>query len=131
MSDSFVTPWTIATRLLYPWDFPGKNTGVDCHFQGIFLTQGLNPDLLYWQAGFLTTEPPGKPLECLKAQQYDEKASMKHGFEDKELIRKKYNHSLVLSGVHIPASFSSNTLLDPPKRLTKQAGWKLLTLLNS
>ena len=31
-------------RLLCPWSFPGKNTGVDCHFllQGIFLTQGLN-----------------------------------------------------------------------------------------
>ena len=30
-----------------PWDFPGKNTGVGCHFllQGIFPTQGLNPDL--------------------------------------------------------------------------------------
>ena len=29
-------------RLLCPWHFPGKNTGVDCHFflQGIFLTQG-------------------------------------------------------------------------------------------
>ena len=43
------------TRLLCPWDSPGKNTGVDCHalFQGIFLTQGLNPHLLYllhWQA---------------------------------------------------------------------------------
>ena len=30
-------------------DFPGKNTGADCHFllQGIFLTQGLDPGLLY------------------------------------------------------------------------------------
>ena len=30
------------TRLLCPWDFLGKNTGVGCHFllQGIFLTQG-------------------------------------------------------------------------------------------
>ena len=30
------------------WDFPGKNTGVGCHFllQGIFLTQGLNLGLL-------------------------------------------------------------------------------------
>ena len=37
------------TRLLCPWDFPGKNTGVDCHFvlQRIFLTQGLNSHLLY------------------------------------------------------------------------------------
>ena len=33
------------TRFLYPWDSPGKNTGVGCHFllQGIFLTQGSNP----------------------------------------------------------------------------------------
>ena len=33
------------TRLLCPWDFPGKKTGVGCYFllQGIFLTQGLNP----------------------------------------------------------------------------------------
>ena len=36
------------TRLLYPWGFPGKNTGVGCHslLQGIFPTQGLNPHLL-------------------------------------------------------------------------------------
>ena len=29
---------------LCPWDFPGKNTGVDCHslLQGIFPTQELN-----------------------------------------------------------------------------------------
>ena len=37
------------TRLFCPWDFPGKNTGVGCHFllQGIFSTQGLNPGLLH------------------------------------------------------------------------------------
>ena len=35
-------------RLLCPWDFPGKKTGVGCHFLlwGIFLTQGSNPSLL-------------------------------------------------------------------------------------
>ena len=40
------------TRLLHPWDFPGKNTEVGCHFllQGIFLTQGLNLCLLHWQS---------------------------------------------------------------------------------
>ena len=33
--------------LLCPWDFPGKSTGVGCHFllQRIFPTQGLNPGL--------------------------------------------------------------------------------------
>ena len=32
------------TRLLCPWDYPGKNTGVDCHslLQRIFPTQGFN-----------------------------------------------------------------------------------------
>ena len=38
-------------KLLCPWDFPGKNTGVGWHFllQGIFQIPGLNPRLLYWQ----------------------------------------------------------------------------------
>ena len=38
-------------RLLCPWNSPGKNTGVGCHFllQGIFLTQGSNLSLLHWQ----------------------------------------------------------------------------------
>ena len=37
------------TRLPCPWDLPGKNTGVGCHFfyQGIFPTQRLNPHLLH------------------------------------------------------------------------------------
>ena len=37
------------TKLLCPWDSPGKNTGVGCHFllQGIFPTQGLNSGLLH------------------------------------------------------------------------------------
>ena len=26
----FMTPWTVA--FLHPWDFPGKSTGVGCHF---------------------------------------------------------------------------------------------------
>ena len=36
-------------RLLCPRDFPGKNTGVVCHFflQGIVLTQGSNSSLLH------------------------------------------------------------------------------------
>ena len=37
------------SRLLCPWNFPGKNTGEGCHSlsQGIFLTQGLNLCLLH------------------------------------------------------------------------------------
>ena len=35
------------TRLLCPWNSPGKSTGVGCHFllQGIFPTQRSNPGL--------------------------------------------------------------------------------------
>ena len=41
-------PGLYPTRLFHLWDFPGRNTGVACHFclQGIFLTQGSNPHLL-------------------------------------------------------------------------------------
>ena len=54
----FPTLWIVAHQSLCPWNFPGKNTGVDCHFllKGIFLTQGLNPrllHLLHWQADSL------------------------------------------------------------------------------
>ena len=47
-SCQFMTPRNVGpqgpTRLLCPWDFPDKNTGVGCHFflQGIFPTQGSN-----------------------------------------------------------------------------------------
>ena len=38
-----------STMPLCPWDSPGKNTGVGCHFflQGIFSTQGLNLGVLH------------------------------------------------------------------------------------
>ena len=49
MSNSLRSQGLQPTRLLHPWDFPGKNTGMGCHFllQGIFLTQGLNLGLLH------------------------------------------------------------------------------------
>ena len=59
----FVTPWTVACQLLYPWDFSGKSTGVGCHFllQGIFPTQRLNPNLLHWQVNPLPLNHQGRP----------------------------------------------------------------------
>ena len=49
VSNSLWTHGLWPTRLLCPWDFPSKNTGVYCyaHLQGIFLTQGWNPCLLH------------------------------------------------------------------------------------
>ena len=53
-------------QLIYPWKFPGKNTGLGCHFllQGLFPTQGLNPSLLgllHWQVGSLPPHYLGRP----------------------------------------------------------------------
>ena len=42
-------------------DFPGKNTGVGCHFRGSSWLQRSNPHLLlllHWQAGSLPLVPP-------------------------------------------------------------------------
>ena len=49
MSDSLQPHGWWPARLLCPWNSPGKDTGVHCHFllQGIFLTQGSNLDLLH------------------------------------------------------------------------------------
>ena len=64
MSDSLQHYGLRPTRLLCPWDSPGKNTRVGCCalFQGIFPTQGSNPNLLnllHWQVGSLPLVPLG------------------------------------------------------------------------
>ena len=66
MSSSLPPPAT-PTRLLCPWDFPGKNPGVGCHFllqgssqprdQTTYLTSSA------FVAGSLPLVPPGKPYK--------------------------------------------------------------------
>ena len=68
-----VTLWTVTCRLLYPCDFPGKNTAVVCHalLQRVFSTQGSNLHLLcllHWQPGSLPPVPPGKPTKTTTEQ---------------------------------------------------------------
>ena len=53
-------------------DSPGKNTGVGCYafLQGVFLTQGSNPnllDLLHWQMGSLPLHHLGHKWTGIKA----------------------------------------------------------------
>ena len=64
MSDSLQPHRLKPYRLLCPWDFPGKNTGVECHslLQGIFTPQGSNPHLLHWQADSSPLSHLGSPL---------------------------------------------------------------------
>ena len=58
--------------LLCPWNSPGTNTGVGCHFllQGTFPTQGLNPRLLCWQADSLPLSHRGSYFIRIKVRQH-------------------------------------------------------------
>ena len=67
VSDSLQPYGLQPARLLCPWDFPGKNTGVGCHalLRGIFLTQGVEPVSLASPAlagGFFTTRATWEAL---------------------------------------------------------------------
>ena len=58
--------------LLCLWDFPGKSTGVDCHFivQGIFPTQKSNPHLLPFQANSLPLSHQGGPEIVIQGNKF-------------------------------------------------------------
>ena len=55
---TLVTPWTIACRVPLFMDFPGKITGVNCHFllQWHLPDPGIEPRSPAWQADSLLTE---------------------------------------------------------------------------
>ena len=58
----FATPQTVAPRLLCPWDFPGKNTGVGSHSPspGDLPNPGIDLTSPALQADSLPLAPPGK-----------------------------------------------------------------------
>ena len=73
-------------RLLHPWDFPGKNTGVGCHFllQGIFQTQRSNPGLPHYRQTFYHLSHQGIPTKpktqaCSETKDFDIAASRYKG----------------------------------------------------
>ena len=84
-------PMDQLARFLCPWDFPGKNSGVGCHFllQGFFLTQGSNLRLLHWQADSLLLSHEGSPL-----------AGAAYSLQQCLILRHPLNYSLPGSSVH-------------------------------
>ena len=54
----FATLWTVAHQAFLSMVFPGKNTGVSCHFllQGIFPIQGSKPGLLHYDSLLLISD---------------------------------------------------------------------------
>ena len=69
MPDS-LQPHLQPTRLLCPWDLPGKGTRVSHHFllQGIFPTQGLNLGLLQCRQILYLLSYKGKMLHSISQQ---------------------------------------------------------------
>ena len=66
ITQSCLTLWSHglqSIRLLWPWNSPGKNTGVGCHslLQGIFLIQGLNLGLLHCRQILYCLSHQGSP----------------------------------------------------------------------
>ena len=74
VSNSFRPYGLWPTRLLFPWDSPGKNTGMGCHalIQEIFPSQRLNLHLsclLHWKVGSWLTARViflKQPLQIMK-----------------------------------------------------------------
>ena len=67
------------TRFLHPWDFPGKNTGVGCHFllQEIFPTQELNPGLPHCRQTLYRLSHQGTSMGCFTHSNFGNKAAGK------------------------------------------------------
>jgi len=76
------TPWTIACQAPWSMNFPGKNTGLGCHFlpQVIFPTQGSKLGLLYWRVDSLPPcdlgSTPLTPVQLLNKKQFWNKLVM-------------------------------------------------------
>ena len=68
----FAIAWTVACRLLYSWNFPGKNIGVDSHFllQRIFPTEGSNPYLVHCRQILNQLSYQGLHREFFKIKQF-------------------------------------------------------------
>ena len=69
------------TRLLCPWDFPGKNTGMGCHslLQGSF-DPGIKPTSPAWQA--YSPKEPWDPLSVVQMPCMDPQIKARKGEED-------------------------------------------------
>ena len=83
VSDSLRPSRLQRTRLLCPWDSPGKNTGVSYHslLQGIFLTQGLNLELLHCRQILYHLSYQGSPYFSVKSSYISNPGSTLSSYE--------------------------------------------------
>ena len=79
MSDFWWSHGLYPTRLLYPWNSPGKNTQVGCHslLLGIFPTQGLNLGLLHCRQILYSLSHQGSPIYMYMYGKKDKKEKIR------------------------------------------------------
>ena len=151
MSHSFATPWTVwPMRLLCPWDFPGENSGVGCHFllQEIFLTQRLNlrPQhyrqiLYHWATREALSTSTQKEIQksridfdpCLLIQQTE--ASLKEkprspGSQDPHAGVQLHSKEWRMHEMHVEGLLGSATGHQVAKVPNQAWGWGVYTDLN-
>ena len=68
VSNSFVTPWTIACQAPLSTGFPRQEywSGLPFPSPGELPDAGIEPASPELAGGFFTTEPPGKPLDIME-----------------------------------------------------------------
>ena len=108
MSDSLRPHGLQPTRLLCPWDFLGKDTGVGCHFilQGIFPTQGWNPGLLHCRQILYRLRYKGSP-SILEGAPLSATAPLRKAFN--KTNRRELTVLLILGWMTLPHALLSFT----------------------
>ena len=114
------------TRLPCPWDFPGKNTGMGCHFhlQGIFLSQGTNQCLLHcrWILYLLSHQGSLQAYTFVKIR-----TSLKHNWLRPLSFSSNFSSCWILGQwpwafLKVREIISSNSLISSNKVLHKMCG---------
>ena len=84
MSDSFVTPWTVAHQAPLSMGFPRQEywSGVPLPSPGDLPDPGLQPESPVLAYGFFTTEPPGKP-KYMQSTSCEMPGCVKHKLESR------------------------------------------------
>ena len=123
MSDSLRPRGLGPTRLLSPWDFLGKSTGVGCHFllQGIFLTQGSNLGLQHCRQMLYPLSHQGSRTSCNSYLQSKTTDSLRSLGDQAGLLNKTTAQSRK-EGPNAPRACTStgSTALPPTAQIPRQ-----------
>ena len=93
------TPWTVASQAPLSMGFSRQEywSGLPFLTPGDLPNPGIKPTSLALAGGFVTTEPPGKPIYCYIASQMD--GPSRYGCLRFDNIEKDFGNSTTRSGL--------------------------------